>query len=132
MGDNLANSAPDSPEANSPFVILTHCSGVMLYWGGEIIAGREVHRDRLAEFRASGSVTELLKRVEPAKRQLRADVATIPLDSGTLNQPRRLLGPERTTFTASTALVHILEEMAQHYGQMEITRDLLRSEGGVA
>ena len=33
LGDDLANRRPDVPGANSPFAILTHCLGVMAYWG---------------------------------------------------------------------------------------------------
>ena len=50
LGDDLANRRPDLDGANSPYAILTHCLGVMEYWGGWMIAGREIERDRDAEF----------------------------------------------------------------------------------
>src|SRR5579884_213282 len=53
LGDELANRRPDLPGANSCFAILTHCLGVMEYWGGEVIAGRSIVRDRPAEFLAT-------------------------------------------------------------------------------
>ncbi len=40
LGDDLANDRPPFPGANSPYVILTHCLGVMEYWGGATIADR--------------------------------------------------------------------------------------------
>jgi hypothetical protein len=76
LGDHDANVSPDLPGANSPFAILTHCLGVMEYWGGQMIAGRPVHRDRPAEFRATGAVAELADRAAAARRQLYADPAT--------------------------------------------------------
>jgi hypothetical protein len=42
LGDDLVNQRLDGPGANSPYAILTHCLGVVGYWGGEVIAGRQV------------------------------------------------------------------------------------------
>jgi hypothetical protein len=125
LGDTLANRRPDIPNANSPFAILFHCLGVMEYWGGEIVAGRSIVRDRPAEFRATGRVTELTDATERARQQLRADVAALdPWGS-----PRGVPHAEYSTLpmarTQGGALLHIYEELAQHRGQMEITRDLL-------
>jgi hypothetical protein len=55
LGDDDANARPDLPGANSPYVILTHCLGVMEDWGGRMVAGRAIIRDRPAEFTASGT-----------------------------------------------------------------------------
>jgi hypothetical protein len=127
LGDDLANRRPDLPGANSPFAILTHCLGVMEYWGGEIVAGRTVVRDRPAEFRATGSVAELTQRAERARQRLRADIAELDPFGPPRGSPR---GRDSTLPLARTqggALLHIYEELAQHRGQLEITRDILRS-----
>src|SRR5215469_983865 len=63
LGDDLANRRPDVPGANSPYAIVTHCLGVIEYWAGHLVAGREVERDRDAEFTASGDVDELVARI---------------------------------------------------------------------
>ena len=55
LGDDLANAKPVLPGANSPFAVLTHCLGVMEYWAGAMIAGRDVVRDRDAEFAAAAA-----------------------------------------------------------------------------
>jgi len=47
----------------------------MDYWAGHVVAGRNVQRDRDAEFRAAGTVADLLDRVHQARRQLEADIA---------------------------------------------------------
>ncbi|MGH3695667.1 MAG: DUF664 domain-containing protein [Pseudonocardiaceae bacterium] len=127
LGDDLANRRPDLPGANSPFAILTHCLGVMEYWGGEIIAGRGIVRDRPAEFRATGRVAELTDATQRARRQLHADVAALDpfgLPRGVPRVEFATLPPARTQ---GGALLHIYEELAQHRGQMEITGDLLRA-----
>ena len=48
LGDDLANARPGLPGANSPYAILRHCLGVMEFWGGQVVAGRTVDRDREA------------------------------------------------------------------------------------
>lgn len=127
LGDDLANRRPDLPGANPPFAILTHCLGVMEYWGGEIVAGRGIVRDRPAEFRATGRVAELVDRTRRAQRQLRADVTALD----PFGPPRGALpGWDSTLPLARTqggVLLHIYEELAQHRGQLEITRDVLQA-----
>ena len=76
LGDDLANQRPDLPGANSPYAILTHCLGVMAYWGGHVVAGRDVPRDRAAEFTAAGPVAGLVAAAQQAKLQFRADAQT--------------------------------------------------------
>ena len=45
LGDDLANRRPNLPAANSPFAIVTHCLGVLEYWGGTC-RGRTSHPAR--------------------------------------------------------------------------------------
>jgi hypothetical protein len=127
LGDELANRAPDLPDANSPFAILTHCLGVLEDWGGSYIAGRVIERDREAEFHASGSVDDLVAEAERAREQLGIDLASfepfLPV-LGTIDPTEADLPFYRSQ---GGALFHIYEELAQHQGQMEITRDLLRA-----
>ncbi|MGH3544088.1 MAG: DUF664 domain-containing protein [Pseudonocardiaceae bacterium] len=127
LGDDLANRRPDVFGANSPFAILTHCLGVMEYWGGEIVAGRTIVRDRPAEFRATGSVAELAHRAERARQQLRADIAALDPFGPPRGSPRAMDSTLPLARTQGGALLHIYEELAQHRGQLEITRDVLRS-----
>jgi Protein of unknown function (DUF664) len=127
LGDDLANRKPDLPGANSPYQILAHCLGVVSFWGGHLVAGRTVERDRPGEFTARGPVTELAERADRVRRDFRADVHTAQPD-----QPLRSPVPPDYVFadrdlTQGTALVHILEELCQHHGHAEITRDLLEA-----
>src|SRR2546430_3634425 len=77
LGDELANQRPDVPDSNSPYAILNHCLGVMEYWGGYMVAGRSIQRDRPAEFRAAGPVGEVNERNHRARGQLQADLANL-------------------------------------------------------
>src|SRR5437773_2642343 len=59
LGDEHVNLRPNNmPNTNSPFAILTHCVGLTRYFIGTALAGRQVHRDRDAEFRAQGPVAK--------------------------------------------------------------------------
>lgn len=126
LGDDKANRRPDIPGANSPYVILHHCLGVMEYWGGHVVAGRTIERDRDAEFEARGPVDDLISRTERARRQLRADVAELDASA----PPRNVPDDEEDAAlpigrTQGGALFHIYEELAQHRGQMEGYRDII-------
>jgi Protein of unknown function (DUF664) len=125
LGDDLANRRPDLPGANTPYAVLTHCLGVMEYWAGHLVAGRTVHRDRDAEFRAAGPVAALVERTREARRQLQADVAHLEASA----PPRGTPNPEDAALplarTQGGALIHLYEELAQHRGQMEGGRDVL-------
>jgi Protein of unknown function (DUF664) len=127
LGDEGANRRPDLPGANSAYAILFHCLGVMEYWGGAMVAGRTIERDRDAEFRASGPVAELVRRTRQARRQLDADVAGLE----PLAPPRGTPEPEDADLplarTQGGVIMHVYEELAQHRGQMEITSDVLRA-----
>jgi hypothetical protein len=125
LGDDLANRRPALPGANSPYVILRHCLGVMEFWGGQVVAGREIQRDRAAEFRASGPVAELVAATKAAREAFRADAATADPTAA----PRKQAGDdpdELESRSQGSALLHVLEEVTQHLGQMELTRDVLR------
>jgi Protein of unknown function (DUF664) len=126
LGDDKANRRPDIPGANSPYVILHHCLGVMEYWGGHVVAGRTVDRDRDAEFEARGPVDDLVRRAEAARAQLRKDVAELDAFAPPRNPPDdeddAALPIGRTQ---GGALVHVYEELAQHRGQMEGYRDII-------
>jgi hypothetical protein len=127
LGDELANRQLDLAGANSPYAVLYHCLGVMEYWGGALVAGRGIERDRDAEFRAGGPVGELVRRTRQARRQLGSDIADLEPHA----PPRGTPEPEDADLplarTQGGVLVHIYEELAQHRGQMEVTRDVLRA-----
>ena len=130
LGDDLANTAPPAPGANSPYVTLTHCLGVVEFWAGHVMAGRPVARDRDAEFRAAGPVPALLSRAAAVRHQLRADLDRLDASA----PPRNPLGGygagERPNLSQGGGLLHVLEELAQHHGQMEVGRDLLLARAG--
>jgi hypothetical protein len=125
LGDDLVNETPDLEGANSPYSIVNHCIGVARWWSGQVADGHEVYRDREHEWTATGSVAEIVARVPEARAAVAAAVA-----GGDGTGPNR--GSVPATYTTSPigatrgiALLHVYEELVQHLGQMEITRDIL-------
>ncbi|MCG5216416.1 mycothiol transferase [Streptosporangium soli] len=125
LGDRLANARPPFPGANSPYALLAHCLGVVSYWAGALVAGREVVRDRDGEFASAGPVGPLLDSVTAVRARLAEDVrAAVPAARLRGTPPAHFLGPDRE-LTQGAALLHVYEELAQHHGQMEILRDVI-------
>lgn len=125
LGDELANWRPDLEGANSAYAILTHSLGVMEYWGGATVAERPVTRDRAAEFTARGEVGALLERTAAARRRLEADLAgldSMAVPGHVVRHPGEVVPYKESK---GAVLLHLLEELFQHLGQMELTRDLL-------
>jgi hypothetical protein len=125
LGDEHANQKPTLPGANSPYAILTHCLGVMEYWGGGVIAGRSIDRDRASEFVATGAVEDLLGRTRAARTRLAADLESFDPGAEPRGEVRADDAATPVGRTQGGVLFHIYEELSQHLGQMEITRDVL-------
>lgn len=122
LGNEGVNGRPDLPGTNSPYAILTHCVGMATYWLGTVICGRPSTRDRDSEFYAKGTVEEIRQAVIALKQQIREDIKQV---QG--NQPvghLDLHGSSRY-HTQGDVLLHCYTELAQHHGQMELTRDIL-------
>jgi hypothetical protein len=125
LGDDLANRRPDLPGANSPFAILTHCLGVTARWASTVNLGEVVPRDRAAEFTATGEVAVLAADTDRMRRSLRDWVARTDPSA----PPADPAAPREDWYAATCGgvLLHVYEELAQHRGQLELTRDVLRA-----
>lgn len=124
MDDREANAVPDLEGANSAYQILEHCLGMIAEWTRANILGEPVDRDRDAEFEAEGSVAELVERAGRARQQLVADLER--MEPGA-EAPGR---PGKEAFWAHSVdgiLLHVLEELCQHLGHLEITRDVVHA-----
>jgi hypothetical protein len=125
LGDDLANRRPALNGANSPYVLLTHCLGVMEYWGGHVVAGRTIERDRDAEFVASGPVAPLVAHAREVRAQFGRDLESLDAGAPPRGEIRADFDVEPVYATQGGVLIHIYEEFAQHRGQMEGVRDVL-------
>ena len=127
LGDERINVMPSLPGANSAYQIVFHCCGMLEWWTREAILGVDVGRDRDAEFTATGSLSELTQRVDAVRRQLREDLDVIAVDGPLKGSPSDHYRETPIGATARGVLLHVLEELAQHHGHLELTRDALGS-----
>lgn len=128
LGDAHLNSSLTSVEgSNSAFVLVTHVVGVMGRWGSTVNRGIVVPRDRDAEFTATGTVEEALELLEMGRARLHEDARASDAAEPPANPPT---DRDRTAYaTQGAVLLHVHEELAQHLGQLEVTRDVLLATG---
>ncbi len=122
LGDDLVNARlADVPGSNSAFALVTHVVGVMARWGRTVNRGLVVPRDRDAEFTATGTVHEALALLDRGRADLHDDArAATPADP-----PANPPADHDPVGTQGEVLLHVYEELAQHLGQLEVTRDVL-------
>ena len=83
-----------------------------------------VPRDRDAEFTATGTVAEALALVEATRARLHDDARAASPREQPANPATRNDGSTDDA-TQGDVLLHVYEELAQHLGQLEVTRDVL-------
>jgi hypothetical protein len=125
LGDALVNVVPDLPGANSAYQIVFHCCGMLEWWSRAAILGLDVERDRDAELVASGTVAQLTARVEQVRARFVADLRTIDPSAPLRGDPSAGYHDTPIGQSVAGALMHIFEELAQHHGHLDLTRDLV-------
>ncbi len=121
------NDRPDLDGANSVFALVVHCIGVTDWWLGHAVVGRASARDRDAEFASSGTVADLHDLVGRFRSTLpelvRRAVNTPTPRSASLEA---VTAEDRTwPWTTASICLHVVEELFQHAGHVDITADLL-------
>ena len=122
IGDELINVVPPLPQANSGYAIVYHCTQVVLFWAGSVIGGERIPRDRAAEWSATGTVADLHAALDDVVARLPAWVEVAVTDG---IRDRTAAGSRAATATPEYLLGHLVRELAQHLGQLEITRDVV-------
>ncbi len=128
LGDDRVNLEPGLEGANSPYVILYHCVQLTHWWVGTMCADRDMIRDRDSEFVATGTVADLRDAVARVKGELVDDLARIDVDAPIRRPDLLAEGAVARKWSCGESLIHAYEELAQHHGHMEITRDILLAE----
>jgi uncharacterized damage-inducible protein DinB len=123
VGDDLVNERPVGESTNSVAGLIAHCCGVAEYWLGHEGLGRESTRDRDAEFRTIATVDELREMVAARIAQVEADVADLDRLGLAPGPTRRDELPGGAT--PASIVVHVVEEVFQHTGHMDIAADVL-------
>lgn len=125
LDDRTANSAPGVPGANTPYVLLTHCLGMMRWWSSDCVRAIPTGRVRAQEFISTGPVAEPVARAAGVRQAYADDVRAVDPYAAPLAPPPR--DPEPWMATNHGVFLHVFEEICQHLGHLEITRDLLQA-----
>ncbi len=126
LDDDVANSTLQAPGSNSAVQILVHCCGMMRRWSSTVNLGVPIARDRDSEFQAEMSVSDVLDLAKRTREQFICDTRQTQMQ-----EPPQAVPSSREHFwtcTAEGVLLHVLEEIAQHLGQMQVTVDTVFSD----
>jgi uncharacterized damage-inducible protein DinB len=128
LGDERVNERPLGTNTNAVAALIIHSRAVAEFWIGHVGLGRPTSRDRESEFSTTATVAELHALVDETLAQLSEDLAAI--DAGN-TQPDRtgrqfLEGGDESD---GAIVLHVLRELYQHLGHMELAADALAVRG---
>lgn len=107
-------------ECNSISVLAMHMAGSLKWWIGEIIGGRDAHRDREAEFHAHGVSADVLVHELASAREL-VDEVFETISPAMLIETRQA---RTRVVTVRQSVLHVIAHTAEHVGHIEMTAQL--------
>lgn len=126
LGDARLNERPLGPRTNAVGALIVHCCAVTEFWIGHVALGRPSTRDRSSEFSASTTLDEVHRLVDRTIAQALTDIEVLEAGGGRDEGGRQFL-PGADTSDAAVVL-HVVEELYQHLGHMELAADALSRE----
>ena len=125
LPDDVLNRPVPIPEGNSLFAIATHLIGAGEFWVLALAGGRQLDRDRDAEFRATGTYADLEVRYSRWVSDVRDVLTHLHPEAWTrtVTPPPQFtgsLGPE--SMTLRDCVLHAVEHSALHLGHVQLTR----------
>jgi hypothetical protein len=124
LDDELVNIKPPGWGTNSPAGLIVHCCELAPSWFEMPGLGRDSVRDRDAEFATQATVAELRTRIATAVERSCGLVDEFVAGPTTTDHPFRdfMPGSDRSD---GALVLHVLEELFQHLGHLEVTADAL-------
>ena len=123
LGESLINQRPLGPKTNAVAALIIHCCAVAEFWLGHVALGYPTDRDRDSEFSGTATLAELHEMVNETVGRAIAHIGRLEAGGGSDAGGRQFL-LEGDTSDASV-VVHVLEELYQHLGHMELAADAL-------
>lgn len=118
LDEEQARWAP-AEQANPLLTLIVHLTGVERGWSEGVIGGREVDRDRDAEFDELVASTTVERAVAAYLEQ--GERTNEIIRSVELDQPCA----GEAGYSVRWVVLHLLEETARHAGHADITRELI-------
>jgi uncharacterized damage-inducible protein DinB len=127
LSDEAANWRPLPKDTNSIYALITHLAGAQSNWIKRVIAGIPVQRDREAEFKSAGSLSEAVKNWEAVDRE--AEEILLKLSPEQLGETRDVSGPFGRV-TVRWCILHQIRHYAMHLGHIQLTQQLWNEHHG--
>jgi uncharacterized damage-inducible protein DinB len=128
LGDDRVNDRPLGSETNAVAALVIHSCAVTEFWIGHVALGRPTDRDRKSEFSSTATVAELRALVDGTIAQVSEDL--VAMDEGRTQADRTgrqfLEGGDESD---GAIVLHVLGELYQHLGHMELAADALAVRG---
>lgn len=122
LGGADLNVRPFGDETNSISALVTHATAVSEFWLGHVGLGHPTNRDRDSEFRAESDDAGLRTRIATAHENALTYIGRLDAGEGQPSAVRETLVGDQTD---GSIVVHVIEELYQHVGHMDITADAL-------
>jgi hypothetical protein len=123
VGEPGINQRPLGPSTNAIAALIVHSCGVVEFWLGHVALGRASTRRREEEFSRTASLPELRSLVAHAQDRAIADLGLLEQGEGIDEGGRQFLQGGDTSDAA--VVLHVLEELYQHLGHIELAADAL-------
>jgi hypothetical protein len=127
LSEGQLNWRPPIEGANSVYVIAAHTVGNARAWVLGIACGRDMGRDRPAEFRASGLYAALAADARQLSSEIETALGALPasaLDRRLVPSPELWGDEEVREISVRQALIEVVEHASIHLGELHVTRDL--------
>ncbi len=125
LGDKLVNQRPLGPDTNAVAALIVHSCEVTEFWLGHVGLGRASHRNRDAEFSTTATLAALHTRVDSTVRQASDDLVLIAAGKTQADRAGWQFLGDAGDETDGALVLHVLEELYQHLGHMELAADAL-------
>ena len=128
IGDERVNDRPLGDKTNAVAALVIHSCAVTEFWIGHVALGRSTDRDRESEFSSTATVIELRALVDERLAQVSADLVAMHEGRTQADRTGRqfLEGGDESD---GAIVLHVLEELYQHLGHMELAADALAVRG---
>ncbi len=105
------------------YATVYHCVQVVDFWLDHVVIGNPTTRDREGEFEARGTLTDL----EGHIADLLAKLPTLLAAADAVDVPARpgYAGFLDTPWSVDAVVFHIIDEIFQHAGHVDMTTDLV-------
>ena len=122
MTQEELNWAPLEKDTNSAWVLAVHAAGTESFWIHQMVGGIDAHRNRDAEFNASGqSVAELETLLDKTAKVTHDTLQSLSSDE--LAQTKES-GSEGDSVSFRYSILHTIEHLGQHLGHLTLTKQL--------